>query len=80
MFGCGRFGFRGATLPWPYVGRDKGGFPRCAYPGLWEAPSWWYPISAGGELDFLRKRAEAIRQELSHIEERIRELEKGNQE
>lgn len=31
-FGRG-FGFRGSSPPWPYVGRGRGGFPRCAYPG-----------------------------------------------
>ncbi len=76
MYGCEGFRFRGATPPWPYVGIGRGGLPRCAYPGLWEAPFWYYTISPEQELDFLRKRAEAIRQELACIEERIRELEK----
>lgn len=33
-FGFGRgagFGFRGASPPWPYVGRGRGGLPRCGY-------------------------------------------------
>jgi len=31
-FGRGRgFGFRGASPPWPYIGRGRGGFPRCGY-------------------------------------------------
>jgi len=37
QFGMGRgFGFRGYSPPWPYVGRGRGGLPRCwAYgPGL----------------------------------------------
>ncbi len=25
------FGFRGSTPPWPYVGRGRGGLPRCGY-------------------------------------------------
>jgi hypothetical protein len=25
------FSFRGATPPWPYVGRGRGGLPRCGY-------------------------------------------------
>jgi len=25
------FGFRGSSPPWPYVGRGRGGLPRCAY-------------------------------------------------
>jgi hypothetical protein len=26
-----RFGFRGSSPPWPYVGRGRGGLPRCSY-------------------------------------------------
>jgi len=38
------FGFRGASPPWPYVGRGRGGLPRCAYPGLWgDAPQPYPP-------------------------------------
>jgi len=30
--GVGRgFGFRGSSPPWPYVGRGRGGLPRCSY-------------------------------------------------
>ena len=25
------FGFRGASPPWPYVGKGRGGLPRCGY-------------------------------------------------
>jgi len=25
------FGFRGDSPPWPYVGRGRGGLPRCGY-------------------------------------------------
>jgi hypothetical protein len=43
-FGRG-FGFRGWSPPWPYVGRGRGGFPRCwAYGVNWGAsyadPNW----------------------------------------
>jgi hypothetical protein len=27
----GGFGFRGSTPPWPYIGRGRGGLPRCGY-------------------------------------------------
>lgn len=31
-FGRGMgFGFRGVSPPWPYVGRGRGGLPRCGY-------------------------------------------------
>jgi len=25
------FGFRGSSPPWPYIGRGRGGLPRCGY-------------------------------------------------
>ena len=34
------FGFRGASPPWPYVGRGRGGLPRCQYPGAFAAPPY----------------------------------------
>ena len=30
----GGFQFRGSTPPWPYIGRGRGGLPRCGY--YWE--------------------------------------------
>ena len=46
-FGYGRgFGFRGASPPWPYFGRGRGGLPRCWYPGAYTAPAYapgWTP-------------------------------------
>ena len=35
------FGFRGASPPWPYVGRGRGGLPRCWHPGAYSAPAYW---------------------------------------
>ena len=52
-FGYGRgFGFRGASPPWPYVGRGRGGLPRCWHPGVLPAPPYApgptpYPSSGG---------------------------------
>ncbi|MFC1847833.1 rRNA methyltransferase [Chloroflexota bacterium] len=41
--GYGRgFGFRGGSPPWPYVGRGRGGLPRCAYPGTFAAPPYYH--------------------------------------
>jgi hypothetical protein len=36
------FGFRGSSPPWPYVGRGRGGLPRCGYffSGV-DAPAMW---------------------------------------
>ena len=55
-FGGGMgFGFRGSSPPWPYVGRGRGGLPRCGYflSGAAGAPVAWpyqqtaYPASPG---------------------------------
>jgi hypothetical protein len=39
------FGFRGNSPPWPYIGRGRGGLPRCGYfldapgvPGSYQQP------------------------------------------
>jgi hypothetical protein len=44
------FGFRGSSPPWPYVGRGRGGLPRCGYfvnpaamPPVWPYPQSPYP-------------------------------------
>jgi hypothetical protein len=45
-FGGGMgFGFRGSSPPWPYVGRGRGGLPRCGYffSGAGAPPAWQYP-------------------------------------
>ncbi|MFC1949084.1 DUF5320 family protein [Chloroflexota bacterium] len=85
-YGYGRgFGFRGASPPWPYVGRGRGGLPRCGYPGLagrafgyglsWAAP--YSPAPAYQEdAGLLRSQADTLKQQLEDIERRIQELEK----
>lgn len=87
-WGGGRgFGFRGASPPWPYVGRGRGGMPRCWYPGLYgpgQAPYPPYvpPATYGyrsaptpeDELAYLREQADAIRAQMEEIERRIKEL------
>ena len=83
-YGYGRgFGFRGSSPPWPYVGRGRGGLPRCWYPGLLGAPVPYtapapYPIAPTREeeLGFLKGQAEATKRQLEDIERRIQELEK----
>ena len=47
-FGFGRgmgFGFRGSSPPWPYIGRGRGGLPRCGYffAGAAAPQAWPYP-------------------------------------
>ena len=44
------FGFRGSSPPWPYVGRGRGGLPRCGYfmagTGTTMPPSYQPPYNA----------------------------------
>ena len=77
MYGLGRgrnnnrgsgLGFRGVSPEWPYVGRGRGGLPRCQCPATTS-------ISREQELDFLKKQAEAIKSELGQIESRISDIE-----
>jgi NAD-dependent dihydropyrimidine dehydrogenase PreA subunit len=74
------FGFRGSSPPWPYVGRGRGGLPRCYYPGLYGgspaggvAP--YSPPAVGQEVDFLKEEASALKKRLEEIEARIKGLE-----
>ena len=83
MYGYGRgFGFRGASPPWPYVGRGRGGLPRCWHPGLWGAPSYpqpttyWPAPAREEELGFLKDQADIMKSQLEDIERRIQEIEK----
>jgi hypothetical protein len=78
---CG-FGFRGASPPWPYVGRGRGGLPRCAYPGITAAfpyapgpVSYFSGATWGQELGFLKEEADVVRRHLEDLEARIKELE-----
>jgi len=91
MYGFGRgpsgrggagFGFRGSSPPWPYVGRGRGGFPRCWYPAAALA-SPYVPgsmlhtprVTREQELSFLKEEAEAMRRHMEDAEARIKELE-----
>ncbi|MFH1382690.1 MAG: DUF5320 domain-containing protein [Chloroflexota bacterium] len=78
-YGYGRgLGFRGSSPPWPYVGRGRGGLPRCRYPGLSRITApYTAPASIQEEeLGFLKNQAEGTKRQLEAIERRIQELEK----
>jgi NAD-dependent dihydropyrimidine dehydrogenase PreA subunit len=87
QYGYGRgLGFRGASPPWPYVGRGRGGLPRCWHTGQWaagvpyptsRAAPYWAAPTPEGELDFLKNQADAMKSQLEDIERRIQELEKA---
>jgi hypothetical protein len=77
------FGFRGSSPPWPYVGRGRGGLPRCSYylrgagataPGFPPAPSG---MTREDEINYMKDQAKAVKGQLEEIESRIRDLETG---
>ena len=70
-------GFRGSSPPYPYVGRGRGGLPRCSYyPGS-QANVPAQGVTREQEISFLKNQAESIRKELDMVESRIRDLETG---
>jgi len=96
MYGFGRglgrrggagFGFRGTSPSWPYVGRGRGGLPRCWYPGVTMAspyppasPFYTPPMTQEGEIGWLKSQADSMKTELDRVEARIHDLESSNQE
>jgi len=68
------FGFRGSSPPWPYVGRGRGGLPRCSY-NLGRVGSAIPGATREQEISYLKAQSEELRQQLSNIEARIKELE-----
>jgi hypothetical protein len=81
------FGFRGSSPPWPYVGRGRGGLPRCGYYTSVAEPYYAapYPTYADAatpvqrtreeELSSLKHEAQMLRQQLEQIDARARDLE-----
>ena len=75
-FGKG-FGFRGYSPVWPYVGRGRGGLPRCMASGFAYNPSARLrDTTYGNEMAFLKIQAENLKQNLEVIESRIENLER----
>lgn len=75
------FGFRGSSPPWPYVGRGRGGLPRCSYyAGNRTATgpvTGTAPMTREEELNYLKGQAQAVKDELEQINSRVRDLESG---
>ena len=65
------FGFRGYSPAPPYVGRGRGGLPRCQHHGAASYPQ----MTPEEELHSLKIQAEAIKAELDRAEARIHALE-----
>jgi len=75
--GYGRgFGFRGSSPAWPYVGRGRGGLPRCWAYGIpyYPAATGWQAVTPEAEINLLRDQAQVIKQQLDIIESRIKDL------
>ena len=70
-------GFRGSSPPWPYVGRGRGGLPRCSYyPGS-RANTPAQGVTSEQEISLLKSQTENMKKELDMVETRIRDLEAG---
>lgn len=72
------FGFRGTSPPWPYVGRGRGGLPRCAYYGGDSSTASPQTFSRDEELNTLKTQTEVLKKELANMEARMQELQKDN--
>ena len=68
------FGFRGTSPGWPYIGRGRGGLPRCArYLGAGDVSG---PVTYPGPArdtaaDDIRRQIEALKSQLNDIEARM---------
>ena len=73
------FGFRGSSLPWPYIGRGRGGLPRCAYytsnPAVAEPARATSTMSGEEELNYLKNQAKVVKGNLDRINARLQDLE-----
>jgi hypothetical protein len=68
-------GFRGFSPPWPYIGRGRGGYARCWYPGFYGVPAYPYPTREQ-DIDDLKSQAEAMREQLAQVEDQIKQMTK----
>jgi hypothetical protein len=70
-------GFRGNSPPWPYVGRGRGGLPRCSYylGNRASIASTSSGMPKEQEIYFLKSQAQNIKKELEKVESKIRDLE-----
>lgn len=90
-FGRG-YGFRGNSPSWPFVGRGRGGFPRCwAYgPNNYYEPGYYpetfqvsgaspfgSPVTPDQEVVFLKNQAEKLKEQVEYIVARVEEFEKA---
>jgi hypothetical protein len=72
--GSAGLGFRGSSPPWPYVGRGRGGLPRCSYNTGSRGNILIQGMTREQEIGLLKSQAENIKKELDMVESRIRDL------
>jgi hypothetical protein len=78
-FGMGG-GFRGDYAQWPYVGRGRGGLPRCGYffasqANLQQGYIYPAPCVPVNNLEMMKNAAANLRDRLAKMQSRISELE-----
>jgi hypothetical protein len=75
------FGFRGCSTAWPYVGRGRGGLPRCLSYGLpYNARTVGLPTGTlEAEIGFFRNQAQSLKSQLDLIEARIKKIERAEE-
>ena len=66
--------FRGCSPATPFIGRGRGGLPRC------RAPFSYYSVGPKEEVSTLRNQARTLRQWLEGVERRIKDLEDEDEE
>lgn len=85
-------GSAGSVPDWPYVGRGRGGLPRCMSPIAYDnwfsrrsrrtafpgTGSYSTQISSDQELNLLKEEQQFIKTRLEQIDARIAEMEKRN--
>ncbi len=74
-------GFRGAYAAWPYIGRGRGGLPRCGY--YFDNPSYYMPgyegtapAAAAYDLSDLKKTIDVLKDRLSRMQAAVSEMER----
>lgn len=77
--GMGR-GFRGTYTAWPYIGRGRGGLPRCGHffaNQAYQLPGYTYsnPYLMANNPDLIQNIAANLRDRLAQIKARISDLE-----
>ena len=74
------FGVRGTSPGWPYIGRGRGGLPRCARyigPVKTYGPMTYQGPAGYDKADDIRRQIDALQDQLNNIESRMPDV--GNE-